>query len=87
MRKDNTVKRQDSRFEAGARGGCEAHLFEFQEQSAAEPEPEPEPRTVRIAAIKLDEALSYLRWHAPDFQIERVQNLGLILMVSGSPVD
>jgi hypothetical protein len=83
MRKDNTVKRQDSRFEAGTRGGCEAHLFEFKEQSAAEPE----SRTVRIAAIKLDEALSYLHWHAPDFQIERVQNLGLILMVSGSPVD
>ena len=85
MRKDNTVKRQDSRFEAGTRGGCEAHLFEFQEQSAAGPDPE--PRRVRIAAVKLDEALSYLHWHAPDFQIERVQNLGLILMVSGSPVD
>jgi hypothetical protein len=37
--------------------------------------------------LKLDEALAYLRWHEPDFTIESVQNLGLILMVSGSPVD
>lgn len=42
---------------------------------------------VRVAALRLDEALAYLHWHAPDFVIESVQKLGLILMVSGSPVD
>ena len=40
---------------------------------------------MRIAALKLDEALAYLHWHAPDFVIETVQNLGLILVVSGRP--
>ncbi len=81
MRRDKIPGQMAKRFEAGTCGGCEAQLFEFQEQCT------PEPRTVRIAAIKLDEALSYLRWHAPDFQINRVQNLGIILMVSGSPID
>jgi hypothetical protein len=47
----------------------------------------PEPRIVRIAARTFDEALEYLRWHEPDFPIEHVRNLGLVLMVSGSPVD
>jgi hypothetical protein len=81
MRRDKTRRQSTSGFEVGTRGGCEAHLFEFQEECTAE------PRSVRIAAIKLDEALSYLRWHAPDFQIKSVQNLGLILLVSGSAVD
>jgi hypothetical protein len=81
MRRDKTPRQSTSRFEVGTRGACEAHLFEFQEECMAE------QRTVRIAAVKLDEALSYLRWHAPDFQIKSVQNLGLILLVSGSAVD
>jgi hypothetical protein len=74
-------KRSLHRFHVGAHGGCETSLFEFTEKSS------PEPHVVRIAALKLDEALAYLRWHEPDFTIESVQNLGLILMVSGSPVD
>lgn len=67
-----------TRFETGKGGGCVAHLFEFQEESLSE------PRSVRIAAVRLDDVLSYLRWHAPDFSIKSVQNLGLILMASGS---
>jgi hypothetical protein len=42
---------------------------------------------VRVAALSLDEALAGLRWHEPEFDIESVQNLGILLMVSGSPVD
>jgi hypothetical protein len=42
---------------------------------------------VRIAPIKLDEALACLRWQEPDFEIDSAHNLGIILMVSGSPVD
>lgn len=75
------LKRGRSRLKVGGLGGSEAQLFEFQEVGSEE------PRTVRIAALKLDEALSFLRLHEPDFQIKRVENLGLILMVSGSPVD
>ncbi len=70
-----------NKFEIGSHGGCEASLFEFSEK------PSPEPHVVRIAALKLDEALDYLRWHEPDFEIDSAHNLGIILMVSGSPVD
>ena len=39
-----------------------------------------------IAAAKLEDAVSYLRWDSPDFQIKSVQNLGLIVLVSCSPL-
>jgi hypothetical protein len=56
-------------------------VFEFSEK------PSPEPHVERIAKVKLDEALACLRWHEPDFEINSVHNLGIILMISGSPVD
>jgi len=40
---------------------------------------------VRIAAVSVDEALAYLRWHDNDFHIGTVENLGLILLVSVRP--
>jgi hypothetical protein len=45
------------------------------------------PNTTRIAANTLDEALEYLRRDEPHFVIDSVQNLGLIILVSGSPRD
>jgi hypothetical protein len=81
MGKDKGMKQSPNRFEAGTHGGCEASLFAFSENHS------PEPHVVRVAALSLDEALACLRWHEPDFVIESVRNLGLILMVSGSPVD
>jgi hypothetical protein len=45
------------------------------------------PHTTRIAANTFEEALEYLRWHQPRFAIDSVQNLGLIVLVSGSPLD
>jgi hypothetical protein len=47
----------------------------------------PKRNTVRIAATTFDEALTYLRWSEPEFKINSVQNLGIIILVSGSPVD
>ena len=84
-----------SRFEVGSHGGCEASLFEFSEgvphQKAEAAVRESlqllEKNTVRIAAATFDEALTYLRWSEPRFKIESVQNLGVIILVSGSPVD
>ena len=84
-----------SRFEVGNHGGCEASLFEFREsvrhqetESAGRESPRPPERnTVRIAATTFDQALAYLRWTEPEFKIDSVQNLGIILLISGSPVD
>ena len=81
MSESKNRKQPPNRFEIGSHGGCEASLFEFREKHS------PEPHVVRIAAVSFDEALAGLRWHEPEFDIEGVQNLGIILMVSGSPVD
>jgi hypothetical protein len=81
MGKDKMRKHPASRFVVGTHGGCEAQLFEFREKHL------PEPNTVHIAATSFDEALTYLRWHEPEFEIDSVQNLGIILLVSGSPID
>jgi hypothetical protein len=83
------------RFEVGSHGGCEAALFEFRE-SAPYQEAETALRestrisarnAVRMAAMTFDEAFTYLRWTQPEFKIDRVQNMGIIILVSGSPVD
>jgi hypothetical protein len=49
------MKRQiqsQSRFEAGAQGGCEVRLCEFNEQRS------PEPQVVRFASAGFDEVLA-----------------------------
>jgi hypothetical protein len=81
MGKGKRKKQPANGFAIGTHGGCEARLFEFREKHL------PEPNTVQIAAASFDEALAYLRWHEPQFEIDSVQNLGIILLVSGSPVD
>ena len=96
MGKDGKKKQVANRFETGRHGGCEARLYEFREKltatanaKAAAPEScgLDELHIVRIAANTFDEALEYLRWHQPHFVIDSVQNLGLIVMASGSPLD
>jgi hypothetical protein len=94
MGKDEKKKQVANRFETGRHGGCEARLYEFREKLPASAEPvAPESggldelHIVRIAANTFDEALEYLRWHQPHFVIDSVQNLGIIVMASGSPLD
>lgn len=87
-------KKRTNRFRTGAWGGCEARLYEFREKSllpdsvdTCPPANWLTPRTERIAAVTLDEALAYLRFDAPDFDVYSVTCLGLIVMVSGSPLN
>jgi hypothetical protein len=85
-------RRPLNRFEVGNHGGCEAILYEFSEAQEEELDPFDPIRPIRrdimrIAARTLDEALEYLRCHQPTFVIDRVENRGLILLISGSPVD
>ena len=94
MGKDGKKKQVANRFEIGRHGGCEALLYEFREKLPANAKlaaPESgvlgEPYTVRIAANTFDEAVEYLHWHQPHFVIDSVQNLGIIVMASGSPLD
>lgn len=78
---DPRLGRSIGRFEPGTHGGCEAQLFEFLEADS------PNPSTISVAAVSLQEALAYLRWHDDSFQPGTIGSLGLILLVSGSPVD
>jgi hypothetical protein len=94
MGKGKKKKQTANRFEIGRHGGCEALLYEFRErlpciEESDDPEPTGlrEPHTTRIAANTFEEALEYLRWHQPRFVIDSVQNLGLIVLDSGSPLD
>jgi hypothetical protein len=94
MGKDGKKKQVANRFEIGRHGGCEARLYEFREKLPANTEPIApksggldELHIVRIAANTFDEALEYLCWHQPHFVIDSVQNLGIIVMASGSPLD
>jgi len=99
MGKDKKQKQTLNRFRTGRKGGCEALLYEFRErQSPIEDESDGEPESqeaefplgsdsVHIAANTFEEALAYLRWQRPDFQLHSMQCLGLIIMVSGSPLD
>ena len=70
-----------SRFRAGRSGACEAELFEFREGDRAD------PIQLRIAAASFDEAVAYLRLHDPGFRVRCAQSLGVILLVSGTPLD
>ncbi len=84
-----------SQFKLGKLGGCESLLYEFRERfsltsSGSDPENSsclPEPHSMRIAATTFDEAFIYLRRREPHFAIDSAVCLGLITLVSGSPVD
>jgi hypothetical protein len=75
------MERRRGQFETGSYGCCEAQLFEFRDDALAE------PNRLRIAAINLEEAVACLRIHEPDFKIRCAESLGVILLVSGTPVD
>jgi hypothetical protein len=84
-----------SQFKLGKLGGCEALLYEFRERFSSgnrrfDPQDsscQPGPHSMRSAATTFDEAFFYLRRREPDFAIDSAICLGLITLVSGSPVD
>lgn len=84
-----------SNFQVGTGGACEALLWEFREdlvvdstsESADVLEAHVSVRALLIAANCLEEALSYARFHSPEFNVRGVKCRGLIILVSGSPVD
>ena len=74
----------NSSFRLGQSGTCEATLFAFFGKSLPG---SPETPVRRIAATELFEAAVYLHKRHREFRVERVEVLGLIEMVSGSPLD
>ncbi len=90
----NTKKDKKSKFRPGTHGGCEALLYEFREgppsdfiDGARTRTPSIHSRVTLIAAETFEEAVTYLQIDSPDFKVQTVNCLGLMIMVSGSPAD
>ena len=73
-------------FRPGKSGVCEAVLWEFFGPSQFLEKGDEIP-VERVAAASLEQALQFLRREYPDFVIARVISLGIIAMLSGSPLD
>jgi hypothetical protein len=81
------VKRKKNRysrtgFQPGSEGVCEAQLWEF-----SNPENQEHRESHMVAASSIHEALKYIRRREPDFRISKAECLGMIAMLSGSPLD
>jgi hypothetical protein len=76
----------NTRFRPGASGECESQLWLF----IGPPEISNDdhvPEMHWVAAESLDAALSYLRKRHHDFTIMEARFLGMIPLLSGSPLD
>jgi hypothetical protein len=77
---------RNGRFRQGSGGACEAQLWSFTgPQKIAEEDHTPE--TVWIASGSLDEALQYVRQRHDDFVITAARLVGMVTLLSGSPLD
>lgn len=81
-------KRADNRpaFQPGSGGVCEAQLWKFSPPETRYNR-EQEPETHMVAAASIHEALKYIRWREPDFNVSKAECIGMIAMLSGSPLD
>jgi hypothetical protein len=75
-----------TRFQPGSTGVCEAQLWKFSEPQDRYNR-EKEPDRVLVAAGSLDQALQYMRRRHGDFNINKAESLGMIALLSGSPLD
>ena len=69
------------RLRPGRTGACGALLFEVSgEDEAGE-------HTERLAAVRMEEALAFLRRRDPEFRPTSVKQVGLVVLLSGTPLD
>jgi hypothetical protein len=78
-------KKKSAAFRQGRFGACEAHLYEF--RGRYYPRESEEERVERLAAASIYEGLLYLSRREPDFEVISVQCVGLVTLLSGSPLD
>ena len=76
----------NTRFRPGTSGECEAQLWKFTGPLGILKD-DYEPEMHWVAAESLDAALLYLRKRHDDFRITEVRFLGMIPLLSGSPLD
>jgi len=78
-------KKRPAAFRQGRFGACEARLYEF--RGRCYPSSSEEEKIERFAADSIYEGLVYLKRREPDFEVMSVQCVGLITLLSGSPLD
>jgi len=76
-----------SPFRPGRTRACEAHLFEFAGRDLSGDNEQSVETTEQVAANSIADGLAYLRRWQSNFEVRSVRWLGLITMVSGSPLD
>ena len=76
----------NTRFRPGSAGVCEAQLWAFTGTSKVFPD-DHAPEVCRVAAESLDEALRYLRQRHDDLRITEARCVGMVALLSGSPLD
>jgi hypothetical protein len=74
-----------TRFRPGTTGTCEAQLWSFTGPTILPDDNDSEVRWV--AAESLDAALRYMRLRHDDFVITEARFLGMVPLLSGSPLD
>ena len=76
----------NARFRPGKTGACEAQLWSFTGPPEI-PTDDNAPEVHCVAAESLDAALRYMRQRHIDFTITEARFLGMIPLLSGSPLD
>src|SRR5450755_4602784 len=84
--KEEILREKKPGFRPGKSGVCEAQLWEFTGPGKFRAEDEDIP-VERVAAASLDRALGFMRRRYPDFTISKAEAMGMIAMLSGSPLD
>jgi hypothetical protein len=77
---------EDGRFRPGSTGVCEAQLWQFTGRPEISAD-DNAPQVNWVAAESLEAALRYMRRRHDDFTIMEARFLGMIPMLSGSPLD
>ena len=75
-----------NRFRPGSTGECEAQLWRFASPSGVFNDGN-DPEMHWVAAESLEAALRYMRRRYEDFNIRAARFLGMIPVLSGSPLD
>jgi len=86
MKAQNKRSSMKTRFRRGRTGACEAQLWNFMGPPGILKD-DHAPEVHWVAAESLDAAILYLRRRHDDFMIAEARFLGMISLLSGSPLD
>ena len=86
QKKRSARNKNKTRFRPGTRGECEAQLWNFTGPPGILHD-DKDSQVHWVAAESLDAALLYLRKRHDDFMITEARFLGMIPLLSGSPLD